>query len=292
MEQPANRTTESPSYEDDILRWRASRLARLAGPDGWLTVVGLAWLEEGDNSVGTAPECQVRLPRGPGQIGTITVQKGTVTGAFQGGSGVTHDGEPATTLELRDDAQDEPTTLNLGSVAFYVIRRAGRLAVRIKDADSPARRSFASIESYPIDRRWRFEARFEPYDPPGAVGVPTVLGIDETYVVPGALAFEHEGETHRIEAFLEEGETDLFLVFGDVTNGSETYGGGRYLYTRPPGKDGMVVVDFNKAYNPPCVFTPFATCALPLPQNRLPIRIEAGEKLYGGASLPPVIPRG
>jgi hypothetical protein len=180
----------------------------------------------------------------------------------------------------------------MGSLSFYVIRRADELAVRIKDDRSPARASFTGIEYFPIDPRWRFEARFQPHDPPRSERVPTVVGMEETYQVPGTLAFEFDGVTHRIDAFYEDGETDLFIIFGDLTNRSDTYGGGRYMYARPPDDRGIVLVDFNRAYNPPCVFTPFATCALPPPQNKLPIRVEAGEKLYRGPTVPPVVPRG
>jgi uncharacterized protein (DUF1684 family) len=281
------------AHEEDVLKWRANRLARLIGHDGWLTVVGLAWLEEGDNWVGSGPENQVQLPRGPSRVGKLTVSAGQAVATFEKDSGVTHHSAPVTTLTLQDDSHGDPTVLSIESLRFHVIRRGGRPAVRIKDVDSPARKSFTAIDSYPIDPRWRFEARFDAYEPPRTAKVPTVSGMDEAYQVPGTLAFDHDGETFRIDAFLEEGETDLFLVFGDLTNRSETYGGGRYLYTRPPDDRGMVIVDFNKAYNPPCVFTPFATCALPLPQNKLPIRVEAGEKLYRGpTAAPPVIPRG
>jgi uncharacterized protein (DUF1684 family) len=281
------------AHEEDVLTWRANRLARLIGPDGWLAVVGLAWLEEGDNWVGSGPENQVQLPGGPSRIGKLTVSARQAVATFEADSGVTHHSAPVTTLILQDDSHGDPTLLKIESLTIHVIRRGDRLAVRIKDADSPARKSFTAIDSYPIDRRWRFEARFDTYDLPRTANVPTVTGMDEVYQVSGALAFDHDGETLRIDAFLEEGETDLFLVFGDVTNRSETYGGGRYLYTHPPDERGIVVVDFNKAYNPPCVFTPFATCALPLPQNKLPIRVEAGEKLYRGpTAAPPVIPRG
>jgi uncharacterized protein (DUF1684 family) len=282
------------AHEQDVLKWRANRLAQLTGTDGWLTVVGLAWLEEGENRVGSGPENQVQLPGGPSRIGKMIVSAGQVVGAFEPDSGVTHHAAPVTRLNLQDDSHGDPTVLRIGSLAFYVIRRGDKLAVRIKDVDSPARKSFTAIDSYPIDPRWQFEARFEAYDPLQTARVPTVIGMEETYQVPGALMFEHDGETHRIDAFLEERETDLFLVFGDLTNRSETYGGGRYLYTRPADDRGVVVVDFNKAYNPPCVFTPFATCALPLPQNRLPIRVEAGEKRYRGpiTGSPPVVPRG
>ncbi|HEY3209355.1 MAG TPA: DUF1684 domain-containing protein [Actinomycetota bacterium] len=280
------------THEDEILRWRENRVARLRGPDGWLAVVGLAWLQKGENSVGSAPESRVLLPRGPGLLGGITVEGDAVVATFEADAGVTHDGAPVTTLNLQDDLKGDPTLLRLGSLTFHVIRRGDRLAVRVKDAESPSRRSFTGIDYFSIDPRWRLQARFEPYDPPRTAHVPTVVGLEESYLVPGALAFEHDAVTYRIEAFLEGGETDLFIIFGDLTNRSETYGGGRYMYTRPPDDRGIVVLDFNKAYNPPCVFTPFATCALPAPQNRLPIRVEAGEKLYRGPAVPPVVPRG
>lgn len=275
------------SPHEEILRWRANRIGRLTGPDGWLSVVGLAWLEEGENPVGSDAACRVVLPGGrpPGLIGTIRVDRGAAVASFDPESGVTHQGRLVTTLELKDDSTGEATTLRLGSLSFHVIRRGDELAVRIKDEASPARTAFTGIDYYPVVAGWRFAARFEPYDPSRSVVVPTVIGSEETYATPGAVAFRHEGVAHRLDAFLEDGETDLFFVFGDLTNGSETYGGGRFLYTRPPRKDGTVVVDFNKAYNPPCVFTPFATCALPLPQNRLPIRVEAGEMLYRGPTV-------
>jgi uncharacterized protein (DUF1684 family) len=280
------------THQDEVLRWREDRVRRLTGPDGWLTVVGLAWLQDGENPVGSAPENPVHLPRGPAHAGTIRVKEGAAVATLDAGSGVTHDGIPVTVLDLQDDSLGEPTVLRLSSLAFYVIRRGGRVAVRIKDEDSPARKAFTGIESFPIDPGWRVRGRFVPSASERNARVPTVLGLTESYQVPGSVEFDHEGQLLRLEAFLEEGETDLFVVFGDLTNRSETYGGGRYLYAAPPDDQGIVVVDFNKAYNPPCVFTPFATCALPLPENRLPIRVEAGEKLYRGPTLPPVVPGG
>ncbi|MGH2556537.1 MAG: DUF1684 domain-containing protein [Actinomycetota bacterium] len=274
-------------HDEEILRWREHRVARLTGSDGWLSVVGLAWLEEGENTVGSDPASKVPLPSGnvPGRIGVIRVEGGAATASFLPGSEVTHAGHPVGTLRLNDDSAGEPTLLRLGSLSFHVIRRRDELAVRIRDEESPARKAFTGIDYYPIDPRWRVEARFEPYDPPRSVVVPTVLGSEEIYAMPGAMVFSHEGLSQRLEVFLEDGETDLFIVFGDLTNGSETYGGGRFLYARPPREDGIMVCDFNKAYNPPCVFTPFATCAVPLPQNKLPIRVEAGEKLYRGPTV-------
>jgi uncharacterized protein (DUF1684 family) len=274
-------------HVEEILRWREHRVARLTGPDGWLTVVGLAWLEEGDNAVGSDPTSTVPLPSEnlPSRIGVIRVDGGAAVASFSPGSGVTYLGRPVETLHLEDDSSGDPTLLRLGSLGFHLIRRNDQLAVRIRDEESLAREAFTGIDYYPIAPEWRVDARFEPYDPPRSVVVPTVLGSEETYAMPGAIVFSRDGLSHRLEVFLEVGETDLFIVFGDLTNGQETYGGGRFLYAPPPGEDGLLVVDFNKAYNPPCVFTPFATCALPLPQNKLPIRVEAGEKLYRGPTV-------
>lgn len=269
-------------YEREIMAWRVHRTARLTAPDGWLAVVGLAWLAEGENTVGSDPSCRVRLPGDdvPGVVGSIILRGDAATFTARPGSGVTHQGLAVAELPLRDDLAGEPTRLRVGSVVFHLIRRYDRLAVRIRDEESPARAAFKGIDYFPIDRRWRVQARFEPHQPSRVSRVPTVLDKEETYDTPGAVAFEVKGVSCRLEAFLEPGETDLFIVFGDQTNGSETYGGGRYLYTRQADASGLVIVDFNKAYNPPCVFTPHATCALPLPENRLPVRVEAGEKRY------------
>lgn len=272
------------SHADAVERWRAGRIARLTGPEGWLTVVGLHWLRDGANPVGSGPSNVVLLPRGrsPDRVGTIVLSRDGASFVPDPGSPVVHAGHPVTApLQLRDDLKEMPTVLELGSLRLHVIRRyQDHLAVRVRDLESPARKGFRGVEHYPVEERWRFEARFEPYDPPRISRAPTVLDMEEIYPTPGALAFEHDGATHRLDAFLEPGETDLFIVFGDVTNGRETYGGGRYLYTTQADERGIVDLDFNRAYNPPCVFTAHATCAIPLPQNRLPFRVEAGEKRY------------
>ena len=181
---------------------------------------------------------------------------------------------------LASDAGEAATRLRTGSVLFYVIERAGKLAVRVKDSQSEARREFHGLEYFPIDPSWRIEARFEPYDPPRPISVPNVLGHQDTEKSPGALVFERAGQTYRLDPVLERGETDYFVIFGDATNGKETYGAGRFLYVKPP-VDGKTIIDFNKAYNPPCVFTDYATCPLPPAQNRMKVRVEAGEKEYG-----------
>lgn len=269
-------------YEREILAWRARRVARLTGPDGWLTLVGLFWLEPGDNDVGSDPSCRVTLPaeKAPARVGTIRLGEAGASFEADPGSSVRHHRAEVTTIDLFDDHVGEPTVLELGSLRFHLISRYGRLAVRVRDTECPARQGFRGLEYYPIDSSWRLEATFDPYRPPRTSQVATVLGIDETYDTPGGVVFRPGAGTYRLEAFLEPGETDLFIVFGDRTNATETYGGGRYLYAAPPDRRGIVTLDFNKAYNPPCAFTPHATCALPLPENRLPFRVEAGEQRY------------
>jgi uncharacterized protein (DUF1684 family) len=262
----------------DVERWRTRRLARLTAADGWLSLVGLEWLHDGENTIGSDPSSDVRLPGdAPSRLGAIRVDDDGVTARFEH-PGVTHAGEPVTSMALDDDSDGDPTIVELGGLSFHLIRRAGRLAVRIRDRDLSSSHAL-DVDYFPIDSRWRVEATFEAFDPPHGASVPNVLGFEEPMVIPGALDFELKGAPLCLQAFREAGTQHLFIVFGDATNGDETYGGGRYLYAPPPRR-GRTVVDFNKAYNPPCVFTPFATCVLPLPENRLPVRVEAGEKRY------------
>jgi len=271
-------------YLAGIEAWRAGRIERLQRPDGWLTLVGLAWLEPGDNTVGSAPDSAVALPAGaPARLGTIRVDGSGATFTAAPGAEVTADGAPVSTVRMRSDRDGDPTVLVHGSLRFYVIGRNDRLAVRVKDADAPARQRFAGIEHFPVDPKWRVEARFEPAPAGHEVEVPNALGYLEKMNAPGHVVFELGGKTHRLLALDDTGDGRLFLVFGDLTTGRETYGGGRFLYTDPP-KDGRVEIDFNRAYNPPCVFTPYATCPLPPPGNRMKVRVEAGEKKYALAA--------
>jgi uncharacterized protein (DUF1684 family) len=280
---PAPVKTDS-SYRDGIEKWRADRVRRLTSDDGWLTVVGLSWLEPGENAVGAAPSSRVPLPRGsaPPKLGTIRLGgDGKAVWTTAPGATVTHEGKPVGTLTLAPDTSAEPTILQHGTLSFYLIERGGRVGVRVKDTAAPARKAFHGIPSWPVDPKWRVTARFEPYRPKKSIPIPNVLGQVTQEPSSGAVVFSIGGREYRIDAVDEEGEEDLFLIFGDSTNGNETYGAGRFLYAKRPGADGKTVVDFNKAYNPPCAFTAFATCPLPPPQNRLPVAVTAGEKRYG-----------
>jgi len=277
------------SHADEIEGWRARRRARLQSPEGWLALVGLGWLEEGENSMGSDPASRVVLPTGkaPARLGSIAVRGERVRFVAAPGVAVTHAGRPVTTLDLVDDQAGDPTVLCVGSLSFHLISRGGGLAVRVRDSESPRIAELRGLEYFPIEPRWRFQARFHPHDEPLRLFVPNVLGTGETMRSSGTLEFDADGSPRRLNTFLETGETELFVVFGDLTNSGETYEGGRYLYASAPDVKGRVLIDFNKAYNPPCVFTPYATCTLPVPEDRLALRIEAGEKRYSGPAGEP-----
>ncbi len=264
-----------------VAAWRADRDARLRSPDGWLSLVGLHWLVAGENHVGAHPANQVVLHGHeiPPRVGSLWVEDGVVRLVPHEGVEVLHAGQPVGEMVLEDDHESRPTVLEIGSLRFHLIRRGDRLAVRVKDSAAPALKGFTGIEHFPIDPAWRVEARLEPAPAGDTLEIVDITGALSRDTTPGTVVFDRDGANWRLAALPGE-DGSLWLVFGDATNGAETYGGGRYLYTETPLPDGMVVVDFNLAYNPPCVFSPYATCPLPPPQNRLPIRIEAGELTY------------
>lgn len=267
-------------YAREIAEWRERRLARLTAEDGWLTLVGLHWLKPGQNRFGSDPANDVVLPAGkaPSLAGSFFLDEGRVRVRALPGSGVTFEGAAVGERELRTDAAGEPDVLRVGDLRLHVIERGGRFAVRVRDPDAPTRRRFGGLDYFPADLRFRVTAEFVPYDSPKEVSVPTVLGTVETMRAPGYVRFELGGRSLTLEPVLEDpNATELFFIFKDATSGRETYPPGRYLYTPLP-KDGKVVLDFNKAYNPPCAFTPYATCPYPPKQNWLPVRVEAGEK--------------
>jgi uncharacterized protein (DUF1684 family) len=272
-----------------VKAWRAQRYAALRRPRSWLTLAGLDWLAEGSNRIGTDPGSAVRLGRGPAHAGTIALRDGSVTATSGPDGGLRHAGEPVRGLPVvaDSDSTDEvpPTLLEVEAYQMNVIRRGAhreRFGVRTWDTTTPAAAAFEGIPHWPIDPRWAVRAAFERAVVPRTVRVPDVLGDILDEASPGVVRFTHDGTEHELDA-LEGGEDgELWLIFGDATNGRETYGGGRFLYTPPPGADGSVLVDFNRAYNPPCVFSPYATCPLPPSRNRLGLRIEAGEQEWHG----------
>lgn len=258
-----------------VQAWRAARDARLRDPDGWLTLVGLHWLVPGDNRFGTDASNEIVL-RGrdvPAHAGTIQLRGETPVL-------LRPDGTPALDAPLSDDTTGEPTVIDVGSLRMYLIRRGERLGLRVRDHDSPALAAFGGMGHFPVDPSWRIVGRFEAAPGGATVEIVDVIGLVEREPTPGTVVFERDGREWRLAALPGGEDGALWLVFGDATNGRETYGGGRFVYTEPPEPDGSVVVDFNLAYNPPCVFTPYATCPLPPPENRLALPVRAGELNY------------
>jgi uncharacterized protein (DUF1684 family) len=275
-----------PDHAQQVEEWKKNRDTRLRAEDGWLTLVGLHWLREGDNTFGSAKTNNVVMTaKAPASMGVLALQGGKVTLKPARAASLMIDGKRvAAPVELKADTDEGgPTSVKSGSLLFYVIKRGERYGIRVKDPENEARTNFKGMDYYPVDPKWRFEARFEPYTPVKQIPITDITGMTSQNPSPGALVFEVEGKTVRLDPILE-GEDNLFIIFKDDTARDTTYPAGRYLYSKMPGPDGKVVVDFNKAYNPPCVFTDFATCPLPPRQNDLPVRIEAGEKRYAAAA--------
>lgn len=280
----ASDASDAPGAPDDLVAateaWHAQRLASLTDPDGWLSLVTLAWLDPGANRVGRGEDDQVRHEGLPvDHVGTLHVSGATVR--FEPAPGASVVGMPADGM-LQTDAGGTPTILKAGRCRFQVIDRGGMLAVRMRDPDAPTRTGFAGIERFAVDPAWRIEARFEPAPEDRTVPVESVIGVIDDTAVAGRARFDHLGES--VDMVLHPtGDPDrFFMVFGDETNGASTYAAGRFLTVERAGSD-TVILDFNRAYNPPCAFTAFATCPLPLPDNRLPFPVMAGEHAPAGA---------
>ncbi|HZJ56521.1 MAG TPA: DUF1684 domain-containing protein [Myxococcaceae bacterium] len=273
----------APASEDVVAAtraWEERRLKRLQAEDGWLTLVGLGWLQEGANSAGSDGKAAVVFPGGaPKNVGTFTRSGAKVTFEPTAGVTVTRDGKPFVRgpVQTDEEGRAKPDILQVNGLRFQLIVRGDRIGVRIKDPEARARKEFKGIPMYPVAERWRIVARWEPANPPVEIAVPNVLGEVERSPSPGTAVFTFDGKEYRLTPVLEVGSPDLFFVFADETNRTETYGAGRFLYA-DPAKDGTVILDFNRAYNPPCAFSAFATCPLPPKQNRLALRVEAGEK--------------
>jgi uncharacterized protein (DUF1684 family) len=276
-----------------VEQWRAARVAELTSDTGWLTLVGLLWLDKGANTFGRAPSNRIVLdhPALAKVAGTFIVDSHGVRFMARPGSGITYAGKPISAaansamadsaIEMVADTQGPATVLASGSLEFFVVERSGKLGVRVRDVDSPRRRNFAPIDYYPVDVAWVFDARFEPYEPHRHIRIVNILGLEQDVDSPGALVFNKGGREWRLDTVLEDpADQTLFVMFADATNGKGTYGGGRFLRVPLPTQGGTRV-DFNEAFNPPCAFNDFATCPLPPFQNHLALQVESGEKNYG-----------
>jgi uncharacterized protein (DUF1684 family) len=273
---------QSTSFEFENREWRIKRDRELRAENGWLTVAGLFWLKEGVNSFGTGKEMNIVLPASsaPANVGTLELANGIVT--LKVAEGVTVNdlgGAALKTYEMRFDGEDPPAPFLVGSLNLSVIKRGARYGLRIRDKNSKALREFKGLEWFPASEAYRVTATFTPYDQPKEIMIANVLGDQLKMKSPGVLTFTLNGSTHQLRPVLEDGEDHLFIIFRDQTSGKTTYGAGRYLYADLP-RDGQVILDFNRAENPPCAFTSYATCPLPPRANFLSIPIPAGERAF------------
>ncbi len=275
------------AHKKQVVEWQQKRDQRLRGDQGWLTLCGLFWLREGENRMGTDSSNQIIFPPGkaPLSAGSLWLNDSVVRLEAQKNSEFKVHDSVITSMALMSDkdVNAKPTIVSLRSLIFQIIYRGGQIGVRVKDRQNPLLLNFKGMEYFPIDPKWRFDAKFEPYTPPKILPIATMIGTTEPTVCPGAIVFNVDGKKIRLDATVERGTDDqLHVMFSDETSGKETYGMGRQVYTDLPDSNNHVVIDFNKAYNWPCVFTDFATCPITPRQNHLPIRVEAGEKMFQG----------
>lgn len=275
-------TKGSPEYLEEIKQWDQRRAERLKADDGWLNLVGRTWLKPGENKFGSSKDNDVVIESDkiPEYMGVFLFKDSTVIMKVNDGVEVLFDGKPVKEMAMIGDHKKEMTVFQYGSIKWNLIVRNELYGIRFRDLESELVKNFKGIERFPVNEDWKIVADFEPYDPPKKIEVPNVLGQVDEELSPGAIVFEKDNQIYRIDA-IDAGER-LWLIFADGTSGEETYGGGRFLYTDSKADStGKVIVDFNKAYNPPCVLTKFATCPLPPKENYIKLRITAGEKMWG-----------
>lgn len=269
----------SIEYINQIKDWHKKRIENLKKENGWLNLAGLYWLKEGKNSFGSDKSNDIIFPsEAPARIGYFILKDSTVTVKIDDNINVYENNAPVKEKVMHNDMEDSTTVLQLERFKWFVIKRGSLFGIRLRNLENPLLKNFEGIETFPVNSDWRIEARFEPYNPPKKINIPTIIGTIEEEMSPGALIFEKDGTTYRLDAIVSSER--LFIVFADKTSGIETYGAGRFLYTDRPDSTGTVIIDFNMAYNPPCAFSRYATCPLPPEQNYLNLRITAGEKNY------------
>lgn len=270
----------SSEYLNEIEQWHKKRIENLKKENGWLNLIGLYWLKEGENKFGSDKANDIVFPESaPHFIGSFILKDSIIKTNILPNISVMLNDSIISEVIMKDDLTGDPTVLKLGSLRWFIIKRGERYGVRLRDLQAKLVSEFQGIERFPVNEDWRIEALFKPYEKPQKIMVPNVLGTEDEEIAPGKLFFNINSEEYSLEP-LDSGEK-LFIIFADETNGETTYGAGRFLYTDKPDSSGKVILDFNKAYNPPCAFTKYATCPLPPEQNRLPLKITAGEKNFG-----------
>ena len=274
---------ELTSYEKGIMDWHQARNDRLNQPDGWLTLSGLFWLSPGENTFGGSRDNDLVFSgkRIPEFMGTLTLEDDSVRFRSTGDIEIAVNDSVVMEAGLRKDISGSPDILSWKSLSWYIIQRGDRIGVRLKDSQNPNFVHFKPTELFTVDTTWLIEATLQPFDSSTTVDIVNVLGDMSPNPTPGILHFEVNGKKQSLTPIADPGDERYFIIFGDATNGRSTYGAGRFLVIDAVDESGKTVIDFNKSYNMPCVFSPFATCPLPPEENILSVAIEAGEKDYG-----------
>jgi uncharacterized protein len=267
--------TIDPAYQQSFDKWKAEQVDDLK--KNWLVLAGLFWLKPGANPFGSDASGAIVFPKGPAQAGVFTLQGEDVTAKFSPEAHAVIEGKPATTSTLLPDTSKNRTIVEMGSLRFYVIKRGPRMGIRLKDLESAAARNFHDLTFFPLDLNYRVTAKWVPSDGKKTIDVPTVLGDVNPTPVAGTAVFTINGQEFQLTDLGGDPTKGLFFVFNDLTAKTETYPGGRFL-DADPVVNGTVVLDFNRAYNPPCAVTPYATCPLAPKENRLTIPLPVGEK--------------
>ncbi len=272
------------THADLVEAWKESRYATLQKSDGWLSLVGLFWLETEQQTFGSDSLADFRIDSRPARrYGTFHARGDSIRFRAAPGISVIAGESVVTDVDLTPRADVPPLVLRSDSIRWVVLTRGGRPAVRVWDALSPVRTRFDGIAMFPLALDWHLPGLIRFHDPPDTIDVPNFLGTVNRVPSPATVSFVYDGKRYSLDLWKDSDDpANYFTAFGDATNGGETYGGGRFLWIDAPDERGRTVVDFNRAYNPPCVFTPYATCPLPPRQNRLPFAVTAGEREWAG----------
>jgi uncharacterized protein (DUF1684 family) len=280
------RAQSGTAYTREVERWHTDRIKALKAANGWLNLAGLYWLEEGRSSFGSNPDNKIVFPAGTisGTAGYFERKGETVKLIVADHVDITLDGKPVKEVVIFDKDSTRQPVLACGSLRWTVIQRDDKIGIRLRNLNSSLVTTFTDIDRYPVDTTWRIDAVFQPARVPGTIAITNIIGQTSQQRSPGKLVFTVNNTRYTLDA-LDEGN-ELFIVFADATNGKTTYPSGRFLaVAKPSTPDNSTVIDFNKAYNPPCAFTNYATCPLPPRQNVLPIDVVAGEKNFGHHTL-------
>ncbi|MEO5739043.1 MAG: DUF1684 domain-containing protein [Vicinamibacterales bacterium] len=284
-ETPPTAAMPDDPYLAEVTKFRQDREAALKGNAGWMTIAGLWFLTQPQTTFGSDPLNDIVFPASaPPRAGVFEMRNGKVT--VKAAEGVTFqlNGKPLTTAELKSDNPGPADRLSLGNdLQFWVHNSGDRLSIRLRDQNSALRKQFTGLSWFPIDPAYRVEATYKPFDKPKIVDVASLVGDSDETPIPGLVTFTLKGQEYALEPFAEAGDERFWFVFRDLTSQTETYPAARFLYAPAP-VNGTMILDFNKAENPPCAYNPYTTCPLPTEQNRLRTRIEAGERRYASES--------